>query len=544
MVEELKNLIQQIIKAKKNRRLYPTDNPIYIKTIDDVFSRLTSLLEPNESLEFHITQYDIFSHDEVIYHNEDKYDSLALLLFKDGLQKLTVKRGIPRSELEEFIKIISLNFEEEVFDDDIVTLMWEKDFHYIETVVDESFLVDDDTYEETAIAQARESANNTGMIMKAYEEAFEAEKSKETHIVPLMKDDLESLIQEIESETKDKTLILLHLLFEILSLEETDKTHEDTAGLINEVLTYAVTQGNMEAIVLALEKIAEGNEKYSYSDKADQSLESIRDHVNSRDVIMRFGILLDNGMKLSEKIIHKFSTQLDRSSIPHFIDVLGELETASSRRIVIKILSELGKRDLDLVLKGLADDRWYLVRNTIHILRRIGDRSAVTYIRPAVNHPDPRVRKEAILALGELGQGDSLHVLKDLISDQDESIRIAAIRAVGLMGIPSAKEVILEKIKCNAFKDKSFTEKKECFHALARWKDRDIIDILMKIVKKRTFFNSTKNNEIKAGAAYCLGLIGAKEACTILGKLKHSNNRLLRDNALKAIKKLNYAKAG
>jgi len=544
VVEEIKNLIQQIIKAKKNLKLFPANNPVCIKTIEDVYSNLTSLLELDESLVFQITRYSILFKDEIIYHNEDKYESFALFFFKDGLQKLIFKRGIPQDELEEFIKIISLDFEEEVLDDDIVTSIWERDFRFIETVVDESFLMHDKTYEERAIAEAKESSQENNGIIKAYEDAFGTEKTEEINIYPLTNDDLENLIQKLESEPKDKTWTLLYLLFEMLLVNETSEDFENTTRLINKVLTYAVIKGNIEAIVFALEKITRANEECNYSEKAYNSLEYIKDHINSKDFIIQFGVVLEKGFNLPEQMIHQFSIQLDRSSIPHFIEVLGELEGVSARRIVIKILSELGKRDLHLVLKGLADDRWYLVRNIIHIIRQIGDRSSVTHIIPAVNHPDLRVRKEAILALGELGQDDDLHVLKDCMSDQDESIRVMAIRATGLMGTPSSKNVLLEKINGNRFKDKSFSEKKEWFHVLARWKERDVIDLLMRILKKRAFFNVYKNDEMKAGAAYCLGLIGTKNANTILKNLKHSRNKLLRDNIVQAIKKIDYGKVG
>ena len=57
--------------------------------------------------------------------------------------------------MEDFLKIISLDFNRDVLDDDIVTLFWEKDFQNIQYVVDETVLADEDDYEEGAVRAIR-----------------------------------------------------------------------------------------------------------------------------------------------------------------------------------------------------------------------------------------------------------------------------------------------------------------------------------------------------------------------------------------------------
>ena len=206
------------------------------------------------------------------------------------------------------------------------------------------------------------------------------------------------------------------------------------------------------------------------------------------------------------------------------------------------MLSELGKKDINLVAKGLNDRRWYVVRNIIYILRQIGDRAAIEYLTRAVRHTDRRVKKEAIRALGEMGTGDVLHILKDCMSDEDELIRITSIRAIGLIGTPVSKKILIDKIKDTGFKDKHFNEKKEFFEILSKWKDSDVIDLLIKILKKRTFFKRAKNDETRAAAAYCLGIMGVENAIDFLAGLQGSKNRLLRENARNAIKRIRDGK--
>ncbi|HBH61676.1 MAG TPA: hypothetical protein DDX85_08065, partial [Nitrospiraceae bacterium] len=136
-IEKAKDLINALIKARKNLRMYPVHHPIYEKTVDDFISKMFSCLEV-DTIKIRINQYDIYFDDEVIYHSKDKDESLALFFFKDGLREMSFSHGITRNEINEFLRIISLDYEKDVLDDDIVTLLWEEDFQHIKYVVDDA----------------------------------------------------------------------------------------------------------------------------------------------------------------------------------------------------------------------------------------------------------------------------------------------------------------------------------------------------------------------------------------------------------------------
>ena len=183
--EEIKDLLQSLIKAKKNLRLYPENNPIYKKTIDTIYGRISSAVEAEGSLTFRIRQYDIFLQDDLIYHNEDKEESLSLFFFKDGVREITFKQGIPLEEVEDFLKIISMDFDKEALDDDVVTLMWERDFHFIDYLVDDTILLEDEGYEEMATKEAKGAYAGGEEVLRAYDDALGIERSSAISIVPL-----------------------------------------------------------------------------------------------------------------------------------------------------------------------------------------------------------------------------------------------------------------------------------------------------------------------------------------------------------------------
>ena len=119
--------------------------------------------------------------------------------------------------------------------------------------------------------------------------------------------------------------------------------------------------------------------------------------------IKLLGELLDSGIEINEKIWDEYVAFLDKNAIQPFITILGELKSIPARKNVINALISLGRKDIQSLAKGLYDSRWYVVRNIIYILGKIGDKVAVDYLLKTVNHSDIRVRKEGIKAMGELG---------------------------------------------------------------------------------------------------------------------------------------------
>jgi len=87
-----------------------------------------------------------------------------------------------------------------------------------------------------------------------------------------------------------------------------------------------------------------------------------------------------------------------------------------------------------------------------------------------------------------------------------------------------------------------FSEKKEYFEALSHWKDDEVFSRLMGIVKKTHLFKKAKHDEVRACAAYGLGLLGNKDSLPALYKLRESKNKFLSEYAYSAIRRIEYGR--
>ena len=58
-IKAAKDVIQSLVKAKKTIRLYPENNPIYAKTIEENFSKFADFFNYRDELTLKITQNEM-----------------------------------------------------------------------------------------------------------------------------------------------------------------------------------------------------------------------------------------------------------------------------------------------------------------------------------------------------------------------------------------------------------------------------------------------------------------------------------------------------
>jgi HEAT repeat protein len=541
-IESVKEVIQSLQKTKKNLRLYPSNNPMYSKMVDASYDRVRDFLDSYGQLDLRFSRNDIFFKEESAYHEEGKDDNLALFFFRDGLRSVILETDLDKEEFQQFLEIMSVDFDSEDVEDDMVTLLWEKDFSHIKYTVDDNVLVEDEDYEERATEEAKEGAMEEDSIAHAYEDALAVEDLDVVPTMPITEQDLKALAADIqENSAANKMAKLADILFNMLYIADTTEEFRDVARILNNAVEFSVRHGNLGSAALVFRRTRDLLEK-AKDEELRRSLSSVLVHAGSPSLIKFIGEQLDAKEGIAEDEFNEYVKHLGVNAIQPFMVLLAELRTIGGRKNVINALAHLGREDLPRILKGLQDERWYVVRNVIHILRRIGDERAVEPLIVISGHHDVRVRKEVLKTLGEFGGQNAAETVQLFLDDPDKSVQSTAVKALGAIGSEYAKVVLLEKMKEKRFRSADLPEMREYFEVIARWREEDVFSFLMGIVRKKPFFGRAKYNDYKACAAYGLGLLGRPDALDELNKLKDSKHKTLREYSLNAVKRISYAR--
>jgi hypothetical protein len=111
--------------------------------------------------------------------------------------------------------------------------------------------------------------------------------------------------------------------------------------------------------------------------------------------------------------------QMGSGGIDPLLDVLADSDSRSVRRLVFDALIRMGPMVGQRAVERLKDGRWFVLRNMLSLIQRLehvpGDFDAYRYL----DHPDPRVRREAMpLAIRKTDMRE--RILVSALSDPDE----------------------------------------------------------------------------------------------------------------------------
>ena len=107
-----------------------------------------------------------------------------------------------------------------------------------------------------------------------------------------------------------------------------------------------------------------------------------------------------------------------------------------------QVLAKVGPSVVPTLVEWLEDPRWFLVRNVVHILGKIGDEAAFDPVVTLLGHSHGRVRIEAVRALALIGPARAATPILPLSRDADPEVRLEAVRALGALRRDEAVPVL------------------------------------------------------------------------------------------------------
>lgn len=141
--------------------------------------------------------------------------------------------------------------------------------------------------------------------------------------------------------------------------------------------------------------------------------------------------------------LHRLIEVMGGSVLRGLITALAQENQRSRRRRLFDFIASLGPSIVPHATSFLGDERWYVVRNVLVLLRTVQDRSSLPEVRKLARHGDLRVRMEAIKSLFALDTGVPPTLLDELFGNPDPKLAESAIAMVGSYGIREAVEPLL-----------------------------------------------------------------------------------------------------
>jgi hypothetical protein len=214
---------------------------------------------------------------------------------------------------------------------------------------------------------------------------------------------------------------------------------------LEEIVGEALARGRVELATRVLSTIA-GSVQAGGGRSREQleHLALLRQRLAGRThVALVGGLLRQHGT--GEQLVTMIAQYLGlvaSDAIREFTGLLAEERDRQVRARMCQVLAKVGAPAVPTLLEWLEDPRWFLVRNLVHVLGKIGDESVFGPVVTLLGHPHPRVRIESVRALAVIAPDRAVAPLVELVRDVDAEVRLEAIRALGALRRDEAVAVL------------------------------------------------------------------------------------------------------
>lgn len=555
-IRSVKDVFQQLAKTAKTLKIYLPNNPIHQKFLSDLNDKFDVHFRSHGPIRLKVRQFELLCAGSVVYENINRMESLAFRMYVDGIREISLLPGLEKEEIIGFLEILGKESEQEA-DDDTVTLLWERNIRHIRYVVVEDLQLQNNSEEirsdsepslQVEEEQISEMVRQETAVPLDDQAGNGALQEMQTVVIPDLKvfqltdDEIERIKEEVhQEEESDLIQKLLIILFDILRIEREPILFSEVVGILDHILNTLMMRGDFFHARRILEFY------WEMTDPAKELSETIRGSMT--DAIKKAG---DNTrIRALESVLNSttfndvenffsFLVLLDKNAVGPLADLLGHTAKMRVRRVLCDALVELGKMDLDTMLSRLQSENWYTVRNLIYVLGKIADPRILDGFQTVLHHPEPKVRRELILALEAIADAKVGQILLPLLEDPDGGVRGAALKSISKHKYREAQSELLRIIEGKSFGGRDLQEKKEVFDVVGRISGNEVIPLMRRLIgqKKFLWFRNTRREEMGICAVIALQRVGTPEAIEVLSEGERHSSKAIREASTKALELL------
>ena len=127
-LEKVRGIFASLAKFVNAQAIYQTNNPSYIKTAQGFEQSFRSYFETEAELLLTVSQYQLHWREQVVYDIGCNTESIAFLLYKDGIGEISIQAAVGRAELERFTGILKGALYNPSAQFDTASALWQAEF--------------------------------------------------------------------------------------------------------------------------------------------------------------------------------------------------------------------------------------------------------------------------------------------------------------------------------------------------------------------------------------------------------------------------------
>lgn len=291
-----------------------------------------------------------------------------------------------------------------------------------------------------------------------------------------------ALVEELQATAVSRTTG--PLLVELAERAETSLAARATILHRVEAVFRALVETGR--IAQAQELVERVQRRAGATDEVSAAFRRSGERLASRESVAVLARALPN---LSESAIEQARGLVERlgpTATRHLLGALAESDDRAQRHRLLELLGGLGPLVVRDATHLLGDSRWYVVRNVLLLLRRVGDPGSLAAVRRCADHPDLRVRLEAIRNLFAFDQELPRELLKGALTARDPRLAAEAVDLAAETRMAEAAEPLADLLAASDLFGRRRAVRLKAIRALAAIGDPSVLPRLARFAARFT----------------------------------------------------------
>jgi hypothetical protein len=556
-VAEVRDLFLVLGKALRAYQLYDRNNPVYHRFLENLVQAFRTVWVTEEALHLVVEEARITWKGEEVYRSDNRSDSLAFLLYRDGVREFTPVPGIEEGELEGLLDVLHRAKHARGNADDLVTLLWDQEFEHLRYVVvdllaegvevpekgeailpdpggvlaSEGFtLVDPDAPsegDEDAGAEAGTPLEGTVRPEDFNPTLYALDPADRAYV------------EKLRAAEADRPLRVdvLSALFDRFEEPARPDRQREISGILGQLLPNLLSRGWMREVGYMLQQLEEIRAKGHVDPEADAQVEEALAQLASPESVSELvRALEDGGLTPTSSELAAYLRHLRGSALAPLLREVETTQHPQIRRILQEAIREIARSSPDGVFRLLESSDELVVSGAVRLVGTLGLPRATSALSKLLATAPLPVRRAVVESAIEMPSTAMAPALAKAIFHEDRKLRVGAARALGMTAHRPSAGALRDVITGPEFREADVAEKVAYFTAYGRLAGDEGVQVLSKMLNGKGLFGFREPPEIRAGAARGLGAIGNPAALDALGLAERDGDPVVRSAVGRALR--------
>ncbi len=528
-VVEVRGLFIVLGKALRAFQLYDENNPVRKRFVTSLREAFEQLWQEVEGLNLAVEEDRILLVGEEVYRSSSRSDSLAFLLYKDGICDVTFLPGVEGSEVDKILGVFQrAKMLKTAEADDLVTMLWEQDLEFftlrcVDQITEGAVLPTTQAEEERAALDqvlqgeaqdsqaAEDGAGGQADTAEGKPPPPKIGQDFSPTLYALDPDEKEQLRQALASEmSRDVRHDVLAALFDRLEEAGYPDRKSEILKILRELLPNLLSRGAVEYAANVLEELAAVRAEPGVLDEVRQrECDEVLDDLSSTETLEELVRALQDGtIDVPVDELGRLLKFLRAGALPVLLGAAEQEEIPGLKDTLRGAVHGIASENPEAVLALLDHADPVVTSGAVRLIGRMGMAEAAPSLVGLISHPNTDVRLALVETAELLRDVTTTDTLIDALSDAEPDVRVAAARALATLRVETAAPALEALVTGKKIRQADLTEKIAIFESYALLGGAGAAEVLNELLNKKNFLGRREPSQIRASAARALGRAG------------------------------------